>query len=159
MARTANTVVAGVFIALGFLMAFDASRMRYYSSLGPGPGFFPLWLGGALTLVSFLWLVQVRRAPAQPEISNLWPGRSGMLRIAGVLGSLAFVAFTIDLIGFRLSMFAMLGFLLLTLGRQRRLVALAVAVAGSFGAYYVFSTWLGVSLPNATLEWLAGLGL
>jgi hypothetical protein len=159
MARTANTVVAGVFIALGLLMAFDASRMRYYSSLGPGPGFFPLWLGGALALVSFLWLVQVRRAPAQPGIANVWPGRGGMLRIAGVLGSLAFVAITIDLIGFRLSMFAMLGFLLLTLGHQRRLVALAVAVAGSFGAYYVFSTWLGVSLPNATLEWLAALGL
>jgi putative tricarboxylic transport membrane protein len=76
-----------------------------------------------------------------------------------VLGSLAFVSLTIELIGFRLAMFAMLGFLLLTLGRQRLLVTLVVASLGSFGTYFVFSSWLGVSLPNATLTWLADLGL
>ncbi|HZP96660.1 MAG TPA: tripartite tricarboxylate transporter TctB family protein [Candidatus Limnocylindria bacterium] len=158
-ARALNTVVAGIFIVLGLAAAFEATKMRYYSSLGPGPGFFPLWLGGALALFSFLWLVQIRLASSADGTSGLRPGRAGALRIAAVLGSLAFVAFTIELIGFRLAMFAMLGFVLLTLGRQRLLVTLVVAAAGSFGAYYVMGGWLGVSLPNATLPWLADLGL
>ncbi len=157
--RTVNTVVAGIFLTLGLAMAFEASKMRYYSSLGPGPGFFPLWLGGALAAVSLLWLVQIRTASADEGTSDLWPGRAGAIRIAAVLGSLGFVSLTIELIGFRLAMLAMLGFLLLTLGRQRLPVTLAVAGAGSFGAHFVLSAWLGVALPNATVGWLAVLGL
>jgi hypothetical protein len=56
-------------------------------------------------------------------------------------------------------MLVMLVFVLLALGRQRLPITIAVALAGSFGAYYVFSGWLGVSLPNATIPWLADLGL
>ena len=155
--RTVNTVVACLFIALGLAMAFEATKMRYYSSLGPGPGFFPLWLGGTLAFVSFLWLVQIRRVQTA-GIADLWPGRSGAIRIAAVLGALIFVSLTIELIGFRLALFAMMGTLLLTLGGQKLPVTLAVALAGSFGAYFVFTGWLGVSLPAATIPWLADLG-
>lgn len=158
-AKTLNTVVACLFIALGLSAAFEATKMRYYSSLGPGPGFFPLWLGGALAVVSLAWLVRVRTASSLSGASSMWPGRGGALRIAGVLGSLAFLGFTVEIIGFRLAMFAMLAFLLLTLGRQPLIVTLLVAAAGSFGAFFVLGGWLGVTLPNATLPWLADLGL
>lgn len=157
--RTVNTAVAGIFIVLGLAMAFEASKMRYYSSLGPGPGFFPLWLAGGLAAVSLLWLLRIRLAASLEGTSDLWPDGDGALRISAVLGSLAFVSLTMELIGFRLAMLAMLGFLLLTLGRQRLPITLAVAGVGSFGAYFVLSGWLGVALPNATLPWLADLGL
>ena len=155
--RTVNTAVACCFIALGLAMAFEATKMRYYSALGPGPGFFPLWLGGVLAFVSFLWLVQIRRS-ATGGTAALWPGHTGVIRIAAVLGSLLFVAFTIELIGFRLAIFAMLASLMLTLGGQRIFVTVVVALAGSFGAYLVFTGWLGVSLPSATIPPLADLG-
>jgi len=38
-------------------------------------------------------------------------------------------------------------FLLCTLGRQNLIVTVVVALAGSFGVYYLFVRWLAVPLP------------
>jgi hypothetical protein len=54
-------------------------------------------------------------------------------------------------LGFRLTTLATYLFLLYTLGRPRPLVAVAVALAASFGVYYVFVTLLKVALPVGRL--------
>jgi putative tricarboxylic transport membrane protein len=77
--------------------------------------------------------------------------RSGYLRIAAVIGALVWVIALMDFLGFCLVMLAFYVFLLRVLGRPHPAVAAIIAVAGSFGVYYVFVHWLAVSLPVGVL--------
>jgi len=49
--------------------------------------------------------------------------------------------------------------LLYTLGKQKILTTLSVAFVGSFGVYFVFTHFLYVELPKASLSLLSALGL
>lgn len=148
-----------VFFVFAGVIALESSRLRYYSVLGPGPGFFPLWLTGIMAMLTLLWLLQVSYEPDAPVPADFWPDRSGALRVIAVALSILFMVFTMDLLGFRLAMFAMLAFLLYALGRQKLAITAVISLLGSFGFYYALTTWLGGSLPKATLEILANLGL
>ena len=64
-----------------------------------------------------------------------------------------------NLLGFQLTMFLFLVFLLMVLGRQALWVTLVVALLGSVGVYHLFGGYLDVSLPAATVKFLANLGL
>ena len=71
----------------------------------------------------------------------------GYLRMGAVVLSLLLGALLLERIGFRITMFALYLFLLLTLGKNNLIVSLLVAMAGSFGVYFVFTQWLNVPLP------------
>ena len=75
------------------------------------------------------------------------PDRSGVLRVVAVAAALALTAALLEPLGFRLTMFAALAFLLIALGGQGVIVTVLVASAGSFGAFLLFDRWLRVTLP------------
>ena len=133
--------------------------MEYYTPLGPGPGFFPLWLSGCMASLSLVWFYQVCTDPAESETKDFIPGRIGMIRVLSVLGALVFMWLFMDKIGFQLTMFAFLVFLLVALGQRNRILTVVISLLGSFGMYYVFKNWLGVQLPESTIGWLRALGL
>jgi putative tricarboxylic transport membrane protein len=147
------------FVGFGGLIVWESSKLRYYSTLGPGPGFFPLWLGAVMVFLATLWLVQVSVGPADPVPDGFWPDRRGAVRVLAVALSLVFMTAAMDPLGFRISMFLVLAFLLYVLGRQSVLVTAVVSLLGSFGFYYALTAWLGGSLPTAGLDLLAGFGL
>ncbi len=157
--KRVNQAAALSFVAFGGLILWESSKLRYYSTLGPGPGFFPLWLGGVLAFLGVLWLVQVSAGPAEAVPDGFWPKRRGALRVLAVVLSLVFMTFSMDPLGFRISMFLVLAFLLYALGRQNVLVTAVVSFLGSFGFYYALTAWLGGSLPTAGLDLLASAGL
>lgn len=134
-------------------------RLEYYSRLGPGPGFFPVWLSGVLAGLSLIWFYQACREPDEPIREGFIPGYAGMIRIASILAALAFMGLFMETVGFQLTMFAFLFFLLVALGRRSLVLTLFISLAGSFGMYYAFKTWLGVQLPESSIGWLNSLGL
>ena len=133
--------------------------MEYYSRLGPGAGFFPFWLGTALGVLSFIWLVQVSRPSGNPNEGAFLPKEGGTGRILSILASLVVLGILMNLIGFQLSMFLYMVFLLMVLGRQKLLMTVIVALACSVGVYHVFVRYLDVPLPVASFAFLANLGL
>ena len=157
--KRVNQAAALTFVAFGGLIVWESSKLRYYSTLGPGPGFFPIWLGGVMALLGVLWLVQISAGPSEEVPAGFWPDRRGALRVLAVALSLVFMTLAMGPLGFRLSMFLVLAFLLYALGRQSVLVTAVVSFLGSFGFYYALTAWLGGSLPTAGLELLASVGL
>lgn len=154
------SLVAGVLFLVFSLLVMGASwAMEYYSSLGPGPGFFPFWLGCLLALLSAIWIFQTVRAWRRAGDARFLPQGPGLVRVLSIVGALVLLVAVMGAIGFQLSMLAFLGFLLIALGRVNPWLTLAVAIAGSFGMNYVFKTWLDVQLPAAAIPWLAGMGL
>lgn len=141
------------------LVVWEARNLEYYSKLGPGAGFFPFWLGTFLGVLSFVWLVQVSRQSGKPKEGTFLPKDGGIGRILSVLAALVVLGSLMNLIGFQLTMFLFLVFLLMIPGRQKLWVTLIIALLGSVGVYHVFGSYLDVPLPAASIPFLANLGL
>jgi len=147
------------FIGLSAFVVWESWNLEYYTTLGPGPGFFPLWLGVAMGGLSLVWLVRVSGRSGRLKDVTLIPQRAGMVRILSILAALVVTAGLMNLLGFQLMMFLFLVFLLMVLGRQALWMTLVVALLGSVGLFHLFGGYLDVPLPVATLKFLAKLGL
>ena len=67
--------------------------------------------------------------------------------VLAIVALLAAVTLTMEYVGFRLSMLVFNAALVIALGDRRWWVIALFAFLGSFGVYYVFTTWLDVLLP------------
>ena len=143
--RTAGILL--LLLAAG--MAYGALQLTYFTSIGPGPGFFPFWLsvilgGLALAMVAKTFMASPA-SEAEPDVTM--PDRAGYVRMAVVVVALAATAGLLEWLGFRLTMVAMYLLLLGSLGRHGKVAIALITAAGSFGAYEVFVHWLHVPLP------------
>ncbi len=147
------------FVIFSALVVWGSLSLEYYTKLGPGAGFFPLWLGVAMGTLSLVWLVQVSRRTGRSSKTAFLPDRSGIMRILAIIASLVVAALVMNLLGFQMAMFLLLVFFLLVLGRQSVWLTVIIALAGSVGVYRVFVGYLDVQLPASSLAFLARLGL
>ncbi len=156
-----HQITAGCFIAFAAYIVWSALGMEYYTNLGPGPGFFPFWLGSIFGGLGLIWLAQVSLPSGRPADKEFLPGRDGIVRILMIVAALVMVTVCMNRLGFQLTMFLFLVFTLRLkiLGQQPLWIAVLIALLGSFGVYYVFGVHLDVILPKASWEWLANLGL
>ncbi len=154
-----NIAVGLAFLCLSIYMVIGSISMKYYTDLGPGPGFFPFWLAAIMGVLTTLWLVRVFVGPRQPLPEGFFPSRIGALRLAGVLFALIAYALVADILGFRIAMLLFLLFVLYGPGRQSVPMSIAIAVLGSFGAYHLFHDVLGTHLPLSNIGFLENLGL
>lgn len=148
------TLAIGV---IGAIVCWQGRQLVYYTPYGPGPAFFPLWLGGLLIVLSLGLLIGsfVRR----PSLDGtMLPPRGARLDLIATLGAILAFTLLIERIGFALTVFPMVAGLLL-LRRCSLPVAATVAAIASFGIGYVFSNHLGVALPRAPRDLLLPLGL
>jgi len=157
--RRLYQIAALSFIFLGIFIVWESRILKYYTSLGPGAGFLPFWVGVALTLLSCVWLAQVSFQPTSNLSEGFLPNRAGGMQVLSILSALVLCVVLLNPLGFSLTMFGFLIFFLFILGRQKLVVTLVIALTGSFGVHYVFEHWLGVSLPKSSLAVLKGLGL
>lgn len=141
------------FLALFIFAIWKATGLALRDSLGPGPGFFPLWLGIIGSVLAVMLVVEVTRQPdAGPTLDDLIPDRAAMFRIGAVLGLLAMTAVTFELLGFRLTAFAFTGLLLPMLGIRSIPIVLAFALGASLGVFHIFYHWLKVPLPIGPID-------
>jgi putative tricarboxylic transport membrane protein len=141
--------VAGIafFIIFGVVLA-EAWSLPLKDALGPGPGFFPLWLALLGMLLSAVLVVQVSRS-GQAAFSEplILPTRGPLIQMLAVVAGLAFAALTLDWLGFRLVAFIFCAALLPIWGARNPLVIGIFSALASFGVFHVFYHWLKVPLP------------
>ena len=150
--------VALSFAVLGLWVCWRSIELQYYTPVGPGPGFFPMWLGGVLALLS-LAIFGASLAGVLPHFpERVIPERAPALSMATTFASIAFFALFVERAGFVPVMFGML-LVLMLVNRVRPVTALLVALAGSVGIAWVFVRWLGVFLPSVPYGLLGAIGL
>src|SRR5688572_24317765 len=82
-------LIAGVvFLLIAAFPVYHACKLRYYTPLWPGPGFFPICLCGILALLAVTVIVQAWLAAPQKLPEDFFAGRAGYLRILVVLAGL-----------------------------------------------------------------------
>ena len=149
--RRAYQLAGVAFLAIAAFLGYYASALRYYTPLGPGPGFFPVWLCALLAVLAVVVVVQATFAAPQPLPDDFSPARAGWLRIGVVLAGLMGVAILLPVAGFRLTMLPFFLLVLSTLARRNPLETLLLAFIGSFGIHHLFVQVLNQPLPAGRL--------
>jgi hypothetical protein len=109
----------------------------------PGPGYMPLMIACALGLFGLLIAVRAGSSPLFNTID--WSeGRRGIV----MLVACGVAVFALERIGYRLTMLALLVFMLGVIERKRAVPALLVALGFSLLSYYLFASLLKVQLPR-----------
>ncbi len=157
--RPVYLVIGLAFLAVSAYVMVGAFGLEYFTPIGPGPGFFPFWLGAGLAVVTVVWLVGIYLRPNEPLPEGFFPNRKAVSRLVCVLGGMVLFVLLGESLGFRITMLGFLLGMLFSLGRRSAFVTIAVALAGSFGSYYLFHDLMGVHLPLATIGFLKNLGL
>lgn len=146
--RLAYQITGTLFLLFAAFIGYESLKLRYYTPLGPGPGFFSFWLSLVFGGLALIMLLQATFGPPEPMPAEFFSDRIGYLRMGSVVMSLVFTVYLFEPLGFRLTMFTVCVFLLYALGRQGIIITLVVSLASSFGAFYVFDHWLKVPLPK-----------
>jgi putative tricarboxylic transport membrane protein len=130
-------------LALGGLGAYiivTASRWEYLGQDGPGPGFFPLWYGIAMSALSLFLVLSSLKTKSKIDWSDA-------PRAFATWAAFAAMCAAFTLIGF-LPAFALLTFFIVAVMYRRPLAAAAtVSIALTAGFYLLFPLALGVKLP------------
>lgn len=134
-------------LVLGIFAAYQARRLPpAYGGMSQdvlGPGFFPFWLGVAISAVSAVILLKevVTRPREEPFLppEGRWP-------VVILLAGTVLYVLLLETLGFVVDTFLFVGLILWLLG-QGPAVSLGTAAVVGLGMYLVFVRLLGVSLP------------
>lgn len=143
-------VVSGVVLAaLGGYVVSEAVRWEYLGPDGPGPGFFPVWYGAVMIVLSVVLVLQnVMSGAAVAGKPVNWREVGRVLIVwAGFVASVALL----KVLGFILSFGFFVLFVVAGMYRRPMRVAISVAVGCAAGFYLVFPFALDVRLPTGIL--------
>lgn len=147
--RQGRLITTGAMLVFCLFAIWQSLLLSLTDRLGPGPGFFPFWLGLIGALLAVALLITTFREAAEPTDAEtrILPHGPGGKRWLAIVALLAAVTLAMEFTGFRLAMLAFNAALVIALGDRRWWVIAIFAFLGSFGVYYVFTTWLDVLLP------------
>ena len=136
--------VAGVgLILIALVVAWENREFPLGTLAEPGPGYVPLLF--TIALGSFGLLIVLRGGTSPLFKSIDWSeSRRGIV----LLVACGIAVFALERIGYRLTMIALLLFLLGAVEKKRPLPTLLVALGFAFASHYLFDTLLKVQLPK-----------
>jgi putative tricarboxylic transport membrane protein len=142
----AELASSALIAALGVYIVLQARAWVYMTTDGPGPGFFPWWIGAALLVLAVLnSALHVRDALRGRALqSPQWKG-SGRVFV----GWLAFMvaAALLKPLGFVVTLALLVLFLVVAVFRRPLAPAIALALGSALGFWLLFSYVLEVQLP------------
>lgn len=157
--RRGELVMGSFFLIAGLYAVVSALHMRFYVGGGPGPGFFPLFLGAGIIGCSTATMARSVLRDGPTEVQSFLPPPATLVRGAVVLALIGAFAIAAPAVGFRVAMFVVLLVLMSAVMRTSWRMAIATALVGSVAAYYFFDVLLEVYLPPATVYPLDRMGL
>ena len=149
-----DAISAAVLAGLGGYIVLQARQWQYMAEDGPGPGFFPIWYGIALIILS-LGVVGARiyrsRQGATPDKPRTAEQKRGIAHALMVWAAFAICIALLEVLGFLLAFGLLTAFIVAVIYGRSWLSALTVAFATSLGFYLVFPLALSVALPVGVL--------
>ena len=152
-------VATAAFFALFCFTIWESLDLPILDALGPGPGFFPLWLSLIGAVLSFLLAIETARIPVLGDgtslrllggATGLTPARGALSRILPIIFALAGPAAANRPLGWRITATVVAAVLLIALGARSPLAIVPFAAAAGFGVFHIFYYWLKVPLPIGT---------
>jgi len=142
-ALTTDRAGGGALALLALGVLWESRVLPVGSWREPGPGAVPVGL--ALVALAFGVALVVRGGSAPPLGGVGW---SEAPRALVVVAALVFLALAFERLGYRLSVFVTMLFLVAAVERRPPLAALVYAAGISWGSFFLFSSLLKVPLPR-----------
>lgn len=132
------------------ILFYQSWGLDYYTPMGPGPGFLPLWLSGILFVISLFYIAECIKGEGI-SLKELFP-RGGMLYdMVFMFVGLCFTGLFLEEVGF-VTCGSLLLFLM-TFRKYKWYYALPSSIVITFIIFTVFQTCLGVPLPINEFGW------
>ena len=137
-----------VLAAFGAYIVMQASRWVYVGEDGPGAGFFPMWYGGAIVVLSLLLVAGAVLKPGAGGTELRW---SELRRALACWAAFALCIALLKVLGFMLAFALLTWFIVVGMYRQSHRKALVLAVGGAVLFEVLFSWVLEMQLPSGLL--------
>jgi putative tricarboxylic transport membrane protein len=147
-ARRGDFWSALVLAALGTYVVVQAHAWDYMTEDGPGPGFFPIWYGSAMIVLS-LWLVAT--TVMKPGAAGKRVSRSELTRALGTWLAFVVCVASMPIAGFLIAFALLAWFIVRFMAGQSHRMGIALGIGGSALFYVIFELALGVGLPHGLL--------
>lgn len=145
-----RNLIGGVFfLLLGILLSAWSTSYRIGSMARPGPGFLPFGLGLLLVFLCLILLgTQLKRTSFTSQTVRVSFQPGGGAKTVYNLSLLVFATFLFERIGFTLTVFFLLFFLMLGAdpGKWKKVIFISLFV--TFGIYVIFIIMLKQPLPR-----------
>ncbi len=155
--HTADAVVAVLLLIVGAVVVFEARRLgSSWTPEGPGPGYFPFYIGLILVICSLGILFQSTLSKGRD--AGTFVDREQLGRVTAVFIPAVIYVLVTQFLGLYVASAIYITLFMVILGKYSwpKSVLLGVAVMAFF--FVMFEVWFKVPLYKGTLEPLAFLG-
>ncbi len=143
--------IAWLLVGLGFI--WGGLKLGIGPMNAPAPGFFPAIIGGILALLSATLLMTASLRKNQPgRINSFWKKEKSWGKVLLSLLSLIFYLVSLNFLGYILTTFLFILYLLKFVGKGGWGLSILTAVLVSFASYAIFKIGLGVLLPKGLIK-------
>jgi len=154
--KTAEIVVAAVFMLLGAIVIFDSVRLGIgWGEDGPEAGYFPFYVALIICVSSLINLA--RALTVRPEKHKTFVEIGQLKLVLAVLVPTAIYTALIGWLGIYVASILFVGFFMRWLGKYPWWNVLAVSVGNSVVFFLIFEIWFSIPLPKGPIEALLGL--
>jgi putative tricarboxylic transport membrane protein len=143
---TVDRLSGAILILLGLFVIWERRVLPLGTAQHPGPGYFPLLLAVLLGFFGAILILQGKHSPIFRSVA--WSEASHAIPI---LGCCILVTLFMERIGYRLTLFIVLGVLFGIMERLPLWLVLTLTVGLSLGSFWLFDSLLRVPLPRG--EW------
>jgi putative tricarboxylic transport membrane protein len=143
-------VTSIVLVTLAAISIEEAVRLPFGSLRTPQSGFWPLILAIVLTFLSLIHFGNTVKERAEKG-TPFWAESQAWKKIGLVVGSLVAFAFLFEPLGYLITVFLLIGFLLRVIKPLRWWLVLVVAFLSSVLSYLIFGGLLSTPLPSGIL--------
>jgi putative tricarboxylic transport membrane protein len=145
-----NFAISIVLVALAAIAILEAVQLPFGTLKAPQSGFWPLIL--AIILAFFSLLHFGKTVKEKVEKGNpFWTRPGAWKRIGFGVGSLVAFAFLFEPLGYLISVFLLIGFLLRVIEPMKWWLVITIALLSSVLSYLMFGVLLSTPLPAGLL--------
>jgi hypothetical protein len=145
-----DRISAVFFLGIGIFFAVYSRSVEIGSWNEPGPGFLPFWAGITIAIMS-VFLLFNNRGPKGPVRPSFFPKNDSWKRVLLTFLALIFYNIVFDYLGFALTTFLFVGFLVRVIFPQTWTRTLIVAACAAITARLLFINFLETQLPRGFL--------
>ena len=137
------------FVLIALVAFYEALKLPFGRTNAPGAGFFPAVLAALLVVVALAgWIAALRAGGAQEGEDSRLVWKKIILTVTALLA----FAFIFEYVGYVVTTFLFVAFLLRIVERKSWAQAGAVALSASLVSYIIFGLLLGAPLPAGFLR-------
>jgi hypothetical protein len=150
--RRADRIFAVIGLGLSLWCILESTKFTYMARFTPGPGFMPFWVGVVLAVLSsYLLYDSFRRERSSQDFKKILPERHALYRVAAILLMLFGVKFSMNVLGFPLTLAVFAAAILAILEKYGVVKSLLCGVAYAAATWFIFEYILAMGFPKGFL--------